>query len=84
MFFFQMQKSDGEPTDVAFGVYLSLRGLLPPSAPRQPRLEVGDQFFVPGRRCMVMEDWTRLGCAAVVVGEKWNLLSSPSEASLAS
>lgn len=26
MFFFQMQKSDGEPTDVAFGVYLSLRG----------------------------------------------------------
>lgn len=26
MFSFQMQKSDGEPTDVAFGVYLSLRG----------------------------------------------------------
>jgi hypothetical protein len=33
---------------------------------------------------MVEEDWTRLGSAAVVVGEKWSLLSSPSEASLAS
>lgn len=33
---------------------------------------------------MVEDDWTRLGSAAVVVGEKWNLFSLTSEASLAS
>lgn len=58
--------------------------ILPSSTAQKPKLEAGDQFFVPRRRCVVKEDWTRLGSAAVVVGEKWNHPSSPSEASLAS